>query len=73
MRNIWNPDETVAAVMGSIKAGTNPNYMLKSYNLQQQSNSNDGKPSNRRNYYARRNPKNIGYKNQKKNERKRRT
>ena len=50
MRNIWNPDETVAAVMRSIKAGTNPNYMLKSYNLQQRSNSNDGKPSNRRNY-----------------------
>ena len=41
MRNIWNPDETVAAVMRSIKAGTNPNYMLKSYNLQQRSNFTD--------------------------------
>ena len=44
MRNIWNRNETVVAVMRSIKAGTNPNYMLKSYNLQYRSRSNDGKP-----------------------------
>ena len=50
MRNIWNPDETVAAVRRAIRTGTNPNYMLKSYNLQQRSYSNDGKPGNRRNY-----------------------
>ena len=37
MRNIWDPDETVAAVMRSIKAGTIPDYMLKSYNLQHRS------------------------------------
>ena len=50
MRNIWNPNETVAAVIRSIKAGTIVNYMLKSYNLQQRSHSDDGKPGNRRNY-----------------------
>ena len=50
MRNTWNPNETVAAVRRAIRAGTIVNYMLKSYNLQQRSRSNDGKPGNSRNY-----------------------
>ena len=50
MRNIWYTDEKMIAIMSAIKACTVINYILKSYNLQQRSRSNDGKPGNSRNY-----------------------